>query len=138
MSRGISDAEVAFREQFIMQRGLPCRLSLRRNGRWACLDIEPMEGFVHLCTDNVYAEHMERGDPYHVSLGYDIDEALLEELGRRWTGCEVLIEVRRFTANHVAVLTWHGLGADAEAWQAWEAGYGWDPDRVAFGLHINM
>ena len=138
MSRGISDAEVAFREQFIMQRGLPCRLSLRRNGRWACLDVEPAEGFLHLVTDEVYAGYVARGEPYHVSLGYDVDEALLEELARRWGGRTTTIEVERFTPNHVAVLAWRGLGADAEVWRAWETGYAYDPDRVAFGLHVSI
>ena len=135
MSRGLDEAEVALREQHIKQRGLPCRLSLRRNGRWACLDVEPAEGFLHLVTDEVYAGYVARGEPYHVSLGYDVDEALLEELARRWGGRTTTIEVERFTPNHVAVLAWRGLGADADAWAAFGQGY---PYKWSFGLHISM
>ena len=138
MDRGISDAEVALREARIREAGLPCRLTLRRNGEWSCFDIEPLQGFIHLCVDAVYAGFVAHNEPYHVSLGYNVEEALLETLERRCGGRIALLEVRRFTPNHVAVLAWRGLGADAEVWRAWEAGYGWDPDRVAFGLHISM
>ena len=135
MDRGISDAEVALREARILQSGLPCRLTLRRNGEWSCLDIEPLPGFLHLCADEVYVAHVERGEPYHMSLGYDIEAALLEELERCWGGREVVIEVKRFTANHVAVLAWRGLGADADAWAAFGQGY---PYKWSFGFHISM
>ena len=49
-----------------------------------------------------------------------------------------MLKVHRFTLNNVGVLDWFGVAADAEVWRAWEAGYAYDPDRVAFGLHMSM
>ena len=135
-SRGIDDEEVLRREAHILQWGLTCRVaSLRRDGNWSGLDLEPLPGFVHLVTDEVYAGYVERGEPYHVSLGWDVSETLLDALARRWVGRELVLEVDHFSPNHVAVLAWRGLGADAEAWAAFAEGYPW---KVSFGLHVSM
>ena len=86
-SRGIDDEEVLRREAHILQWGLTCRVaSLRRDGNWSGLDLEPLPGFVHLVADEVYAGYVERGEPYHVSLGWDVSETLLDALARRWGG----------------------------------------------------
>ena len=134
--RGIDEAEIGCREEAILKRGLPCVVaSLRRNGAWSCLELSPLTGFLHLVSEEIYAGYVARGETYHVSLGYDVDERLLEALERRWVGQVVDLEIDRFTMNHVAVLAWRGLGADADAWAAFAEGY---PQKLSFGLHISM
>ena len=77
---------------------------------------------------------------YHVSLSRGtVDEAAWQRLCERWDGAEVVLAIDYITVNGVAVLSWAGLGADADAWALYEQGefgHKWRDNR--FGLHISM
>ena len=121
-----------------MVLGLPCRLRCRRDPYFARVDLEPLPGWVHLSDA---ATRAAWGDwSYHVSLSRNtVDEAAWQRLCERWDGVEVVLAIDYITINGVAVLSWAGLGADADAWALYEQGefgYKWRDSR--FGLHVSM
>ena len=62
--------DLVARMEEVVLRGLPCRLRLvTRPSGWSCLDIEPLEGFTHLCVPEQLAWYAEQGYRYHVSHG---------------------------------------------------------------------
>ena len=77
---------------------------------------------------------------YHVSLSRGtVGEAAWQRLCERWDGAEVVLAIDYITVNGVAVLSWAGLGADADAWALYEqgeVGHKWRDNR--FGLHMSM
>ena len=133
-SRGLPEAVVRHRRALIEQRGLPVELRVRRDGRWAAIDVWPLRGFVHCCTLEQYLWHINNGWPYHISLGWDVDPELVEGLAARLDGVRTNIAVEYFSRNGVAVLANSGLGADSELWAAYVQGH---PGRV-WALHISM
>ena len=133
-SRGLPEAVVWHRRALIEQRGLPVELRVRRDGRWAAIDVWPLTGFVHCCSLEQYRWHINNGWPYHISLGWDVDPELVTRLATRLDGVQTIIEIQGFTPNGVAMLADRGLGADPELRAAYEQGH---PGRV-WALHISM
>ena len=130
-------ADLSERIAAIMARGLPCRLRLATNGRgWSCLEVEPLEGFVHLSDPEVLAEFLASGWTYHITLGWHAPEELLGEVGRRWDGAVVVLEVQWVSEwTCVARLDTRGVGGCPWVLKAITAA---DPERAWFGPHVSM
>ena len=132
--RGLPEGVVARRRALIVRDGLPVELRVRRDGRWAAIDVWPLTGFVHCCSLEQYRWHINNGWPYHISLGWDVDPELVNRLAARLDGVQTNIAIQGFTPNGVAMLADRGLGADPEVRAAYEEGH---RDRL-WVLHISM
>ena len=126
----------ALREQIVLQ-GLPCRLWLTTQPwGWSCLDVEPAEGFIHLCAPEQVEALQAQGWHYHITLGYHIPLEVLAEVASRWDGARVVLPVWRVNEwSCVARLDSTGVGGCPWVLRAIELG---DPDRVWFGPHVSM
>ena len=128
--------EVARRRSHIVDVGLPCVVKgVVMEGEFASLVLEPVEGWTHLAPDELLADFAALGYVYHISLGYNVEVALLERIHASWAGIETVVGISWVRESNVAMLSWsEGLGADAGVWAALAQGY---PGRD-FGLHISM
>ena len=99
------------RKAAVVAGGLPCRLRFRREGDWSCLDVLPEPGFVHLVSDQEARAFELRGEHYHVSLGWSVDDDLLGAIAARWDGVVTTIRIAYVADSCVANLEWVGLGA---------------------------
>ena len=122
----------------IVARGLLCRLHLATNEwGWSCLEVQPLEGFTHLCEPEVLAKFEADGWRYHVTLGYWVPEELLAEVSRRWDGVSTVLEVDYISEwTCVARLAARGVGGCPAVLAAIAAGN--DEDRARFGPHVSM
>ena len=130
------DGELVRRRAYIASAGLPCVVvGVKLEGEFASLVLEPAEGWTHLTPDELLADFAALGYVYHVSLGYNIDPELLEQIDAQWAGVETVVAISWVRESNVAMLSWtDGLGADPSLWAALAQGY---PGRD-FGLHISM
>jgi len=130
-------ADVDARIQEILLRGLPCRLRLvTKPWGWSCLEVEPLEGFTHLSTPEQMASFEDSGWAYHVTLGNQIPQDILDEVSARWHGAEVVLWVWRVNEwSCVARLDDRGVGACPWVLKAIELG---DAKRAWFGPHVSM
>ena len=130
-------ADLEARVEQILMGGLPCRLWLvTKPWGWSCLELEPLEGFPHLCDPEQLCSFSDAGWRYHVTLGYHIPQEVLAEVASLWHGAEVVLPVWRVNSpSCVARLDSKGVGGCPWVLRAIELG---DPDRVWFGPHVSM
>ena len=130
-------SDVAVRIEQIVLHGLPCRLRLTTQPwGWSCLDVEPAEGFIHLCSPEQVEAPRAQGYHYHITLGNDIPLDVLAEVALRWDGAKVVLPVWRVNDwSCVARLDLKGVGGCPWVLKAIELG---DPERVWFGPHVSM
>ena len=124
----------------IVEQGLPCRITCRRDSGFLRLELQPLDGWTHLVHDGDVQTFYDEGWAYHVSLSYTtVDEEAWARLCQRWHTATGVIQVDRVTDNGVAVLAWTGLGADHDAWHLYMTGdFGYKRYDDHFGLHISM
>ena len=130
-------ADVAARMERIVRDGLPCTLRLvTQPWGWSCLEVEPAEGFIHLCSPEQVEDFRAQGYHYHITLGNRIPLEVLAEVASRWDGVRVVLPVWRVNDwSCVARLGPVGVGGCPWVLKAIELG---DPDRVWFGPHVSM
>ena len=130
------EGELARRRAHIAAVGLPCVVvGVKLEGDFASVVLEPAEGWTHLTPDEALAGFAAAGYTYHVSLGYNVEAALLAEIQAKWANVETVVGISWVRDSNVAMLSWtEGIGADARLWAALAQGY---PER-SFGLHISM
>ena len=130
-------ADLADRFARIVQDGLPCRLRLVvQPWGWACLELEPLEGFTHLADPAMLASFSDAGWFYHITLGNRIPLEVLAEAASPWDGVRAVVPVWKVNDwSCVARLGSTGVGGCPWVLKAIELG---DPDRVWFGPHFSM
>ena len=129
--------DVSARIDHIVRHGLPCTLRLVvQPWGWACLEVEPGDGFTHLAGPATLASFSDAGWFYHITLGNRIPLEVLAEVASRWDGARVVLPVWRVHDwSCVARLGSTGVGGCPWVLKAIELG---DPDRVWFGPHVSM
>jgi hypothetical protein len=127
------------RSALIVAGGLPCRVHCRSDG-FTRLELEPLDGWVHLADDNTVAKHLAEEDHYHISLStWPVDVAVWSRIMARWDGVETVVHINRVTSNGGAELAWTGLGSDQDVWQLYMDGsYSYKWFEHHYGLHISM
>ena len=124
----------------IVEQGLPCRITCCCDSDFHRLELQPLDGWIHLVADEEVQRYYQEGWAYHVSLSYTtVDAAAWTRLCQRWHNTIHVVRVDRVTDNGVAVLAWSGIGADEDAWLLYTTGdfaYKWHDNH--FGLHISM
>ena len=130
-------ADLEARMERIVRDGLPCRLwVVTKPWGWSCIEVEPLEGFTHLCTPEQLAEFRASGWNYHVTLGNNIPPEALAAVASQWHGLETVVAIWKVNDwSCVARLDAKGVGGCPCVLKAIELG---DPDRVWFGPHISM
>ena len=133
-------ADFGDRVAAIMTNGLPCRIACNSDGGFTRLDLEPMQGWVHLADDATVAEYATNGWHYHISLStWSVDDDVWRRVYQRWHGAYITIKAHYVNDNGGVVLAWAGVGADPDIWQLYTTGsfgYKWEENR--YGLHISM
>ena len=86
--------DVAARIEHIVRHGLPCTLRLVvQPWGWACLEVEPGDGFTHLAGPAMLASFSDAGWFYHITLGNHIPLEVLAEVALRWDGARLVLPV---------------------------------------------
>ena len=70
------DTIMEARKKLILQRGLICKLKAKKlHGKLFCLVVRPVKGFVRLSTPSFEKKCLRNFGPYHISIGFDVEEA---------------------------------------------------------------
>ena len=100
------------------------------------MEVEPGDGFIHLCSPEQVEALRAQGYHYHITLGSHIPLEVLAEVASRWDGVRVVVPVWKVNDwSCVARLGSVGVGGCPWVLKAIELG---DPDRVRFGPHVSM
>ena len=124
----------------IIANGLPARLLAKWDGRFMCIECEPLDGWIWLATGESIAREMQGGWRPHISLSkWTGDTETFQRVVERYHEREVVLKISSVSSGATAMLAWEGVGADPDLWALYTGGefaYKWHVNH--FGLHVSL
>ena len=124
----------------IIGHGLPARLKVTWENWFLRVELEPLQGWTWLATDEAVASEMAKGWRPHISLAkWTADGATYDRIVERYHGAEVIMKVDGVSSGATAMLAWEGVGGDPDLWALYTGGefaYKWHANH--FGLHVSL